>query len=1506
MTRAYVTLAVTDKAAAGALVLAHRLRDLHDGRDPDQKLVCLVTSDVSDNTQHALATVYEVVQVDIPRGKAALNLHLLGKPETALSLAKIELWKLTQYEKILYLDPDVLPLQPIDELFELEQMSAAPDIGWPDWFHTGVFVANPNQTTYAALKARTEQDKVYEAGDQGLLNEHFEDWSTSGPSHRIPFTFNIVASAIYSYAPASKEFRKDVKMVRFSDDEKPWDWVRFQDGRVFPRGASTSSSVDFAQLWWDTWDRHDLQQTAIAEYLPQRDPLQAPELTNLGSLKNAWDTSAIMENTDHLDERTFVNPLPPLPPITFQDEVWRGEEQHNEEQPSYIYAHGHHQPTEHHGHQEQHGHYQPTEHHEHQEHHGQHEQHENNEQQHGYHAKAPVHDSGNVDTEAKEYHHHVPEESYGMLNWNPSWEEPPQEQSAIDIPNLQIYGNAWDNPQSHNQIWIPPSELPPPPPSVDYHHQYIHLPTNSQNNEQLPDSHHDPVFPWEEEKEVRHVPTRIWQDEQEIEKRAREEEEYRRIEAERAAAEAENIARASQHQVYGHYQEHHDHHASDMSGKQEIIQQALEVENDMIEQTISETASHPQEQPSTLDQPFVSVWDQMPDIQKYLARIGVHDAFKHSEYQPLTANETEEVTETLEQQEHAAEEEEVEDEGSAEEYEELEEDSEVDEEENEEHTKITKPVHLNIDPPPTLAQSWWGEPFAIDSMPTTPLMGKAGARSPMLPMTPRLEDDDWDDRDLIPLPLKRTSKLFQGDLSVFPESKTPMESKSPIEVPKSDPSLPPVDSTLKQKKKRRIKKLRKMFADENDMIKKTPFASAVTTPTSEKGFIIPPVEVEETIVETVNHSRTDSFGEYKIEWASDLLKGHEGVATPARTPSKEITSDSYFDVTPATSPAPKKKSKYNIYASRSTWDPLHALKSLRASGEKLLIKTKFESNELEDSDDEYAPAAYYNNDDEEDLGVLGLTFPASRVKKEYAMSKLEDSPPNDSVSVSPATPTAKGMSMNLTDKIMQEAVERRINTDIALHEAATSLVKSTEAAYNDDGYAMSPTTEEFPNFNVSATELEMSQDNSSKRRRSTAGSEAQSENQLALVHGEQEKEGGNESKQVPNEEPDDTSDPVHSDIIQAATDKLKQIAGVDWEAEAKDEASHMEDTKNWVFAQRSERVTPTTSAPGTNKTEKQPAGIDNVGEQEVPSELLSDVTLTQQPEYPQTEGDVSKSDPEVAATSTAPESKEDTPTEESTLSESTSSVARNDYRSNAPGQMSFSNDDETEPEAERRDSLKTPTQSSFAVSTLAHQSEEWPLVHDDASESTSSLPEDVEQRLMDTVETLVRKVEANEPVISTTESSAPPMDRETSLSQSSIDGAESARSHFSNSNEGELEVPGEATDLDDTSSDTQWLSATEGDRGSESGTSADWFSVQSFDNSANQSEDEEHQLHRGSDIHRDFLRRFVEHSDLQRSDLQHEISSLDSGAPYASTEGDSTYEDPLVSDATVSTTEDNE
>jgi hypothetical protein len=51
------------------------------------------------------------------------------------------------------------------------------------------------------------------AGDQGLLNEHFQNWSMSGPSHRIPFTFNIVASAIYRYVELFGAYQEHLSLV---------------------------------------------------------------------------------------------------------------------------------------------------------------------------------------------------------------------------------------------------------------------------------------------------------------------------------------------------------------------------------------------------------------------------------------------------------------------------------------------------------------------------------------------------------------------------------------------------------------------------------------------------------------------------------------------------------------------------------------------------------------------------------------------------------------------------------------------------------------------------------------------------------------------------------------------------------------------------------------------------------------------------------------------------------------------------------------------------------------------------------------------------------------------------------------------------------------------------------------------------------------------------------------------------------------------------------------------
>lgn len=44
-------------------------------------------------------------------------------------------------------------LSNVDELFEREELSAAPDPGWPDCFNSGVFVFRPSNETHEKLLA---------------------------------------------------------------------------------------------------------------------------------------------------------------------------------------------------------------------------------------------------------------------------------------------------------------------------------------------------------------------------------------------------------------------------------------------------------------------------------------------------------------------------------------------------------------------------------------------------------------------------------------------------------------------------------------------------------------------------------------------------------------------------------------------------------------------------------------------------------------------------------------------------------------------------------------------------------------------------------------------------------------------------------------------------------------------------------------------------------------------------------------------------------------------------------------------------------------------------------------------------------------------------------------------------------------------------------------------------------------------------------------------------------
>lgn len=172
------------------------------------------------------------------------NLYLMNRPDLDSAFTKVQLWKQLQYRKVVYVDSDIVSLRAPDELFNLpDHFSAAPDIGWPDLFNSGVMALTPNMGDYYALIALAERGISFDGADQGLLNMHFQNYN------RLSFSYNCTPSGHYQYVPAYRHFQSTISMIHYIGESKPW-----RVGRDF--GGSSGVYQELLGRWWATYDRH--------------------------------------------------------------------------------------------------------------------------------------------------------------------------------------------------------------------------------------------------------------------------------------------------------------------------------------------------------------------------------------------------------------------------------------------------------------------------------------------------------------------------------------------------------------------------------------------------------------------------------------------------------------------------------------------------------------------------------------------------------------------------------------------------------------------------------------------------------------------------------------------------------------------------------------------------------------------------------------------------------------------------------------------------------------------------------------------------------------------------------------------------------------------------------------------------------------------------------------------------------------------------------------------------
>ncbi|KAK1313791.1 UDP-glucuronate:xylan alpha-glucuronosyltransferase 2 [Acorus calamus] len=174
---AYATvLHSSDAYVCGAIALAQSIRATKSSRD----LVLLLDKSIPGPKRQALAKAgWKLVDIERIRNPRAEKYSY-----NEYNYSKLRLWQLLGYDKVVFVDADIVVLRNLDVLFSFPQLSATGNDG--SIFNSGIMVIEPSNRTFAALMTRTVDIVSYNGGDQGFLNEVFVWW------HRLPRRVNFL------------------------------------------------------------------------------------------------------------------------------------------------------------------------------------------------------------------------------------------------------------------------------------------------------------------------------------------------------------------------------------------------------------------------------------------------------------------------------------------------------------------------------------------------------------------------------------------------------------------------------------------------------------------------------------------------------------------------------------------------------------------------------------------------------------------------------------------------------------------------------------------------------------------------------------------------------------------------------------------------------------------------------------------------------------------------------------------------------------------------------------------------------------------------------------------------------------------------------------------------------------------------------------------------------------------------------------------------------------------
>lgn len=336
MANAFVTLLCDDTMITSTAVLVKSV--VEKSRYP---FIIIILPEVSQESREILravgGTLIEKSQLHYP-WKASTMAKITNKP---CRYSKLHAWSFIEYDKLVFLDADMLVIAPIDELFEYDPLSASLDI-YPKTFNSGVLVIKPDMNVFQMLVDKYERTESYNKGDQGFLNTIFGKEWYAHPERLLPETYNYLVK--YHHTSFHELFSERPKILHFTSETKPWnfykffhkDWTKNYHPELYWQWMDTTRSVQkqlvessLATTWPYYGDERSYKRSrSLCEEYLHRGPIKKRTMDLYTVAINTYNRSSFLEKlvetygaSPFIKEIVIIwhDPLSPIPKLHFKN-----------------------------------------------------------------------------------------------------------------------------------------------------------------------------------------------------------------------------------------------------------------------------------------------------------------------------------------------------------------------------------------------------------------------------------------------------------------------------------------------------------------------------------------------------------------------------------------------------------------------------------------------------------------------------------------------------------------------------------------------------------------------------------------------------------------------------------------------------------------------------------------------------------------------------------------------------------------------------------------------------------------------------------------------------------------------------------------------------------------------------------------------------------------------------------------------------------------------------------